>query len=476
MNQEFTFEKEIVLSDFAEISLKTDVFNIIVKQSEDNNFKLILSFSCKNDSSEIIQSDFPGDFETNDDNSKLSYRIDIDELSEIVKTDNFMKNVMEVFVPINVKLDIETVHSFVDIEKVIAELKVKTINGSIKMTNSGHGTVYSTNGAVNLDNISDNFDIHCVNGNVLINHGIGGRLNVINENGSIKLYDTDYNKIICKSNNGDIRFELSSGSTEFIEISSVNGDVNFNLNDNECKNVLLNSANGDINISLPKNFLVNLDLQSAHGDIKNSIDTEQAFEVIVDENRFYVNYGDDLPNIKAITTHGDVKVKEDDKAFYRVIEKELKKAEELIRNLSGSETAEHIKDVFDEVFESLNQSVTKLKNSVSGEDAKNYHDKINSVLEQIKSHINKENIDDVLIRTKEKMNDLMEKLSKTFSNFSGKPFSVYKHSDDKHSKWNKVFSEKTPDNSQAIMKILDLVEKERITAEEAERLIRSLKK
>ena len=155
------------------------------------------------------------------------------------------------------------------------------------------------------------------------------------------------------------------------------------------------------------------------------------------------------------------------------MEREIKKAEELLKELSKSKTAESAKEVIDNVLQSLNSTLSKLKEKVSGEEAQKYQDRITKLVDQIKNQVTKDNIEDIFEKAKNIINDVAEKISPLSKHFKDKNFNVYSHSEEKPSKWNKYFDK---NENIAILKILDMVEKNTITAEEAEKLIKALKK
>lgn len=475
---ELNIVKAIKLSQTTEISLNTDVFNIFVKPSTNDELKVTVNLVLAKEiafnlsDTEIIELNY------DEESNRVSFSINSSDVEKFAEHNSILKSNLKVEIPdfaISTKeklLDIETIHSDINLEDINANFILKTTNGDIKINKSSDGKVFSTNGDIKISDSTGVFTLSAVNGDIKILNCEGKKIDLNNENGDIKAIDSNFRDVCIKSNNGDVYCKTGEKDFNVTDISTVNGDIQISINNNNSDQVKLFSANGDIKISVPGELLFNLDLETVHGDISCKIDSDKSFETIIDENRYFVNYSDDILSIKAHSTHGDIKVKEDDYAFFIFLENEINKAEDLLSKLADTKTAEHAKEIIDSIYQSLNDTIFKIKDKISGEESQKYQERIFKLIEQIKTNINKESFDDVVHKTKESFNDLSKKFSSIIENFKDKPFNIYKHSENKPSKWNKVFNT----DNEAIMKVLDMLEKKCISAEEAENLIKTLKK
>jgi DUF4097 and DUF4098 domain-containing protein YvlB len=474
-NVEQNFCHNVQLTEGTEICVHSDIFNITVKQSETDDLVISGSFKCQSGN---MTGNVEGKLDHLKEKRYIGYSINETDIREYFDFDNIFNPILTIEVPQiafsqGYLLDIETLNSNITVQSITGKFNLKSVEGNIRIEQSGQGTIFTTNGDVKLFEVINDLKVNTVNGDVKLKGGVGTNIDITSENGDIKVTDSNFDVISCKTNNGDIFTEVVFENHNLIDLSSVNGDIVYKIDNDLCKLTQLNTSNGDIKISIPDEVQINLDVSTLHGDIKNQIENDGAVEINSSETQYNVFYGEDLPYIKAQTIHGDIKITKDENVFYRILDKELKKAEDLLQELSNSQTVENAKEIIDSVYQSLNNTMSKLKNKVSGEEAQKYQDRIATLIEQIKSQVTKDNIEDIFDKAKNIITDVAEKISPLSKHLKEKAFNVYSNSEEKPSKWNKIF-DKDKDNI-AVMKILDLLDKKTITTEEAEKLIKVLR-
>jgi len=309
------------------------------------------------------------------------------------------------------------------------------------MINAGSGAIKTVNGDVTLKNISNNFDIKTTNGLIQIENGIGGVLKAVSEVGDIKIIDVDYSKVLSKSEKGDLRVEMCHGISDRVELKSLSGDISFSMDDFGCQNILLSAEDGDIKIFLQKDKMVNLDLTSDLGKIKCKVNTKNAYEEIIDSNRFYLSFSDDISNIMAKTIKGDIFVNEFDNnnSLNSTLSDDYDFSEE-----------DEIDEIVDEIVDYIDGNIDIIDSEIDRESVKYKIWKLKNIT---KDQMSKENI----YKVWDKIRDTTSKIGTYIKNDSDDDESII------------------VDNSEAVMKILDMVEKKIISVDEAERLLKSMR-
>ena len=457
MLQEKLFEEKILVKNLRFVTINTDVFSVLVNKSEENDFKVSIEYTFVCEKKQATNDEkIPGYCTIDEKKRAIAYELLLDDLIKIHNTDTFLKANMYVEIPENIKIEIKSINSNISVENVSAEFHVKNIHGNVAFENAGSGTIESTHGAVLLKNITNNFSINTTDGEVLIEGGIGGVLNVVSENGDIKLLDIDFNKIACKATEGNIRVELGQGVSDFLELYTINGNIYFGMDNFGCQNIFLKAENGNVFIKLPKGKMTNLDLSSDFGEIKCNIDTENAYEEIIDASKFFLNFGDDLSNIIANSKNGNILVKD----FEGTLQGEMARKKKEFSYATENEVPDAIEDFINEM--PLEDEIEIIDAEI---DKASLKYKTRKIISQVKEHVSKENVDKVYTKTVGGFTSIKNKISEAMSKISVKTTSeeeIHKKTDDK--------------KNEAALKILDMVEKKVISVEEAEKLLKSLRR
>ena len=406
--------------------LKTDIFDVFIKKSFSKDISITITTNISN--VELLEKDLSMFLKTDD---YIKYELNEIDLIKAYHLNELPKIDIDINIPEGIKLHLETIHSTIKINDISNEFKIMSNDGDIFITNAGHGYVESCNGSMVLINTFDNFDIKTINGEIYIVNGNGGVVNANSTNGIIKLKKLNYNKIIAKSENSNISFDMNKGRADFVELISINGEIKFSTDNNNFNSVLLKTNQQNIKIFVPDELYINLDLATNKGFLNAEIDTENAFESIIDTERFYANFGEDLPSIKAIVENGNITVLD----YFK-----------------------HKKDLFDDTSD---VHINNNKNETTVEYINKDGIRIKETAEIIEdSYIIEDDIDT------SQSNDWLLYIKSFFKNKIPNYYQSFKS----------LISNKLKKKDKSVLKILELLENKSISVEEAERLIKIITK
>ena len=408
MKPSILFKKSIITASLVTVTIKSDICDVFIKKSKKNTVNIEVLYKPVQGIIDFFsEQEQIGLFNFDNISQILDFELNKNDLNTLFVGNNIPTVKIIIEIPENSKLYVETINSDIKMENISVEFQMFTTNGDISILKSGHGSIASANGFVNLISIFDNFDVHTEVGNIHIKNGHGGVLNISSKNGDIYIKNVEYQKIACKSSKGNLFAEMNDIHYDFMELFSDLGEIKLVLNNNSFNSILLNSINGDTKISLPPKLIVNLDLKTEKGEIVAEKDSEDADEVIIDTDRFYINFGENTPNIQVGSENGNIYIKELDPAITQIIDVEHK-----IIDDDWQETYQEIE--IDTEPELIN--VYSVNNY--GEYIKEFYNKIKKILEL-----------------------------------------------------KRFFPKKKEKNNEAVMKILEMVENKTISVEEAEKLL-----
>ena len=383
------------------------------------------------------------------------------------ESDEFREAVFNVTIPEGVYLHIITDNYPVNFDNLKNKLKVLNENGPVYLQNcKGDMHLESENGLIRLSNCEGDIFAKLENGPFSASQISGKTLHLENENGPVKVRISSFPEVEITSENGPVYLET---------VPLENG------------NFQLKTENGSINLILPDDFDFALQAITQWGRIKTSID----LPVTVEDNIYSIQNGEGKVKIKAITDNGTIKINAESRlnldfvknkmdqiriALLKVnSEEEKQKVVEMvnkvvayINNIAGSIKEENIK-------EKLTTSTAKLKELVENFDFRATNDKVLKNLEDIGSQI-QDALKEGIKNLKENMYDFKKHhfhtesvtayIKKILDSPQIKPYLGGEH--------KKKEKESSIDHSR--MKILEMLEAGKITAEEAERLLKAIGK
>lgn len=384
--------------------------------------------------------------------------IDSDEVKDAVFT---------VTIPEGVYLKVKTDNYPISLNNLKNKLKVLNENSPIYLQNcQGDMHLENENGLIRLSDCEGNIDAKLENGPLSASKISGQTLHLENENGPIKVRMASFTEVELYSENGPIFYET---------IPVENGNFQFK------------TENGSINLVLPNNFDFTLEATTQWGRVKTSFDLPITFN----DNIYTMINGEGTSQIKAISDNGTIKINAENRlnldfvmnkleqikiALQKVnSEAEKQKVVEMVNKITTyiNRLADSIKE--EKVKEKITSATSKLKDLVVNFDFRETNDKVIKSVEDIGSQIQdafKEGIKNI----KESVDDLKKHrfhtesvaayVKKILDSPQIKPYLGGEH--------KKKEKENIADRSR--IKILEMLEAGKITAEEAERLLKAIGK
>ncbi|HOS08029.1 MAG TPA: DUF4097 family beta strand repeat-containing protein [Candidatus Cloacimonas acidaminovorans] len=384
--------------------------------------------------------------------------IDSDEVKDAVFT---------VTIPEGVYLKVKTDNYPISLNNLKNKLKVLNENSPIYLQNcQGDMHLENENGLIRLSDCEGNIDAKLENGPLSASKISGQTLHLENENGPIKVRMASFTEVELYSENGPIFYET---------IPVENGNFQFK------------TENGSINLVLPNNFDFTLEATTQWGRVKTSFDLPITFN----DNIYTMINGEGTSQIKAISDNGTIKINAENRlnldfvmnkleqikiALQKVnSEAEKQKVVEMVNKITTyiNRLADSIKE--EKIKEKITSATSKLKDLVVNFDFRETNDKVIKSVEDIGSQIQdafKEGIKNI----KESVDDLKKHrfhtesvaayVKKILDSPQIKPYLGGEH--------KKKEKENIADRSR--IKILEMLEAGKITAEEAERLLKAIGK
>ncbi|HPC51380.1 MAG TPA: DUF4097 family beta strand repeat-containing protein, partial [Candidatus Cloacimonas acidaminovorans] len=382
--------------------------------------------------------------------------IDSDEVKDAVFT---------VTIPEGVYLKVKTDNYPISLNNLKNKLKVLNENSPIYLQNcQGDMHLENENGLIRLSDCEGNIDAKLENGPLSASKISGQTLHLENENGPIKVRMASFTEVELYSENGPIFYET---------IPVENGNFQFK------------TENGSINLVLPNNFDFTLEATTQWGRVKTSFDLPITFN----DNIYTMINGEGTSQIKAISDNGTIKINAENRlnldfvmnkleqikiALQKVnSEAEKQKVVEMVNKITTyiNRLADSIKE--EKIKEKITSATSKLKDLVVNFDFRETNDKVIKSVEDIGSQIQdafKEGIKNI----KESVDDLKKHrfhtesvaayVKKILDSPQIKPYLGGEH--------KKKEKENIADRSR--IKILEMLEAGKITAEEAERLLKAI--
>jgi hypothetical protein len=384
--------------------------------------------------------------------------IDSDEVKDAVFT---------VTIPEGVYLKVKTDNYPISLNNLKNKLKVLNENSPIYLQNcQGDMHLENENSLIRLSDCEGNIDAKLENGPLSASKISGQTLHLENENGPIKVRMASFTEVELYSENGPIFYET---------IPVENGNFQFK------------TENGSINLVLPNNFDFTLEATTQWGRVKTSFDLPITFN----DNIYTMINGEGTSQIKAISDNGTIKINAENRlnldfvmnkleqikiALQKVnSEAEKQKVVEMVNKITTyiNRLADSIKE--EKIKEKITSATSKLKDLVVNFDFRETNDKVIKSVEDIGSQIQdafKEGIKNI----KESVDDLKKHrfhtesvaayVKKILDSPQIKPYLGGEH--------KKKEKENIADRSR--IKILEMLEAGKITAEEAERLLKAIGK
>ncbi|MCF7920106.1 MAG: DUF4097 domain-containing protein [Candidatus Cloacimonetes bacterium] len=362
--------------------------------------------------------------------------------------------------PQQAEINSESTNGGVKVENIKGAQEHELTNGGCKFLScQGRLEVRSTNGAIKVIDHKGEIDLEQKNGAIVIQDS-DGNMRLLNNNGAVKLNHCQ-GALALQHKNGDIKI-LSAGFTG-ATIETVNSGIYYEFEEVTGGKFSFRNVHGRTNLIIPSALPYNIHARSNHGKINIGLD--KSYEMQGDGQKEYsLTNGSGSVIIDIENSHGNINIldelhhseKMDSQISHKI---EILFKEKIIPTLENL-TAENAPKV-QEKLRKAGEKLSKLEINIPDIEIK-IKKALNSVSDSL-NHAWDDNAEDI-----DKFKDsAINTVNKTWENISG----GWK---DNREKAQEARTETVQDRSR--LKILELLEKGKITPDEAEKLLKALGK
>ncbi|MBW6514347.1 MAG: DUF4097 family beta strand repeat protein [Candidatus Syntrophosphaera sp.] len=373
-------------------------------------------------------------------------------------------------VPAADDVEAETDNLAISAEGLNNNLEIHNENGPIMVSQcSGFMHLENKNGPVKVHNCQGDLTVKLENG-PLSAEKIGGELlKVESENGPIKIRLAGYHKVDISNENGVIYFET---------LPVENGEFHF---ENE---------NGVVHLVLPEDFDFELDAETEAGILTSNFEAEHSSG----EGHKIIRRGEGLNKIRVKTENGVIKLSSGGRSDLGFIMLKIGEMKDTINKAVKPEDKEKL----EKILESVTATVEKAIGSITEEKVKNTLtsslDKLKATIENFDVQETKDkvvsNVDQIGNEVADALKVIIRKVKEPFGEGGGESSHLRRDMDLMKDHINKVIEnafakagskgmsgkERDEVDERSRVKILEMLESGKITAEEAERLLKAISK
>jgi len=386
--------------------------------------------------------------------------------------------VCRISIPANLKLEVENTNDKLIVEGVSASMKLINENGKIIIKDcSGAFDIENENGAIHLENCDGDIVVDQENGPIAGVKLSGDKLKIDTENGAVKIREAQFSDVLIKSENGSVFFETLSVDEGQIKLSSENGVIVLQIPESMEIDLSAETELGMIRYGsdLNQDEDGTYHLKRGEGKVKISLQTENS-PIKIRHSGQYININldvlrDKLAHLKASIAKS--KTLEDKQQCVKIINNIIDYLNLLIKGAQDKELAVklnsaigklhktldeiHLDEAKDQIIENIEQAANDIFAFVR-EMAEKVRERVDKEYDgrgfggHMHRHMHK-------IFNKDQFKQMFEPLRK----MKGFRFDL---SDEEH---NQV-------SERSRLKILEMLEAGKITAEEAEKLLKAIGK
>lgn len=413
-----------------QINVTTDIVKLYFTQYEGNQiimeYELVVDRDFEYEENEPI-----GDYSYNESDNSFSYVITGDEGIR-----NNRRNMIKFKIPVNSCLKIESETNLIDLNSIEGKCDLENENGPIHIKScSLNGEVKIENGPVDIQESIFNGHISTENGPVTLKNCQGESLDLNSENGQLRMLNMSYKDLRGESENGSIVCELA-----LIE----SGEID------------LRTENGPIKMMIPDTLTFNLEARTENAPIR----TNDKRIFVAGGNNMSIKNSESMIFISLETENAPITLIHDKQLIIKAIESELNKADEYIQKITADVDVDEIRNTIEDSMKKVKimveSSIDKGKNGVF------------SVIKNIFGEFDKDNIDGLKENLKEKKEEIKVNIKSAIDKIKDTEFKF--ESSDSSKKKSGVNDSK----EQSRLKILELLEKGLITADDAEKLLKAI--
>lgn len=412
-----------------QIKVSSDVVKVIFIQQEESQITLNYSFELKNEY-EGDENEPLGHYSYDDTKNEFSFTFEEMELIERNK-----HHYLEFNIPSGAQIQASAELAPIEMNGIEGHITLANENSSLIIIDSKlEGQIENENGSIEIRNSVINLDIQNENGPITLKSCEGKHLKVTCENGPIRLNEINF---------------------ENIEVQSENGPVVCELVNVETSNISIKSENGPVKVIIPENIPFNLQAKTENAPIRTKQSSSTG-----GENSITMNNSDAKVFIYVETENGPISIIHDNQLIIKALEKELKKTSEFIVNIT--------KDIdVNELKNNINESVVKIKTMIDTGFDKGKTE-FSTHFDKVFPNLDKQNVDEFKKNIMGKKEEYLKSLKTAFSKLKNLEIPVPPNEPNKKKSVNDEHKE------QSRLKILELLEKGVISAEEAEKLLRAI--
>lgn len=384
-----------------------------------------------------------------------------------IDADDFKEAVVTVNLPEGVYLSVKTDNYSTNLDNLVNSIKVLNENGPIYLQNcKGDMHLENENGMIRLLNCEGNIFAKLENGPLSAAKISGQSLHLENENGPLKVHLSAFPEVNLYSENGPLYF---------VTAPVENG------------NFQLKTENGPIVLVLPNDLDFTLEANTQWGRIKTTFD----LPISVDDDTYTMINGAGTTIIKVSSDNGTIKINSENRLDLDFI---MRKLEQLRISMQKVHTEEE-KQKTVEMANIIVTYVNRLASSIKEEKIK---DKVNSATSRLKDLVTNfdfretndkviKNVEDIGVQIQDGLKEGIKNIKESVDDFKKHHF----HTESVSAYIKKILDspqikpylggehkkkEKEDVTGRSRIKILEMLEAGKITAEEAERLLKAIGK
>jgi gas vesicle protein len=411
------------------VSVSTDVVKLYFSTHEQDqiiiDYELMMESGYDYDESEIV-----GEFEYDESSNSLSYELTGDD--DIRRNRN---NVIRLKVPKGLNLEVESEVNLIELDGIYGKCEISNENGPIQIKKSVlSGKAEVENGPLDVTDTEFNGEIATENGPILMKNCNGDKIDINSENGQIKLLNISYSSVTGESENGSIVCELGINDRSELD---------------------LRTENGPIKLTIPDGLIFNLEARTENAPIRTN--DRRVFGA--GGNTLTLNNSDAKVFITLETENAPITVIHDKHIIFKAMESELNKAEEYIQKITSEV---NIDDISEKIEDSLKKVRVMFETGIDrGKKG------IFSSIKNIFSDLDKDNLDEL----KENLREKKEEIKLNIQNVKERIKDAEQGIEEKR---REKASGSTDNKESSRLKILELLEKGLISAEDAEKLLKAI--
>ncbi len=418
----------VAILDGASIEIEIENSPLSIRQSEDSELKMTVESTLSNpdqiekfkniaDPTELLKEIFNV---SGLKSSKVTVEIDEDELEPYMERGWNRNFHFTIEVPKNSKILAENENGPLDVQNIEQEISLTTENGPIRVKDcSGVLYLQAENGPVDVSEHNGNISVQMENGPVKVNDCKGNEITIEIENGPVVFKNSEFPTVNIKGENGPTRVDIPQLESGDYNVETEHGSIQINIASGNHYDITAENEIGAIILQLSQTSQI----------LENEQDE--------DSKRVHIKEGEGNLKINIKSETGTIKVKD-----------ESSSDQEFRFEFKGIPTD------FNEEISNITNFATNLANQIS-----------QSVSVALGKVVKKINVPDMerkldIERVSEKIQKMGEKIQKAVD----PDFEIPEPPEppDVHEKEGKL-------------KILELLEKGKITADEATMLLGALK-